>query len=183
MLYGLSKELRKLGIDCMEIIKDNLSHYVNIAKRENRYVLTRDTRYDLFLKILPQTQCLLIPDDTSVEQVLNILRLLDIKIYENNLFTRCLHCNSNEFILALRHELQVMRYGQALDDVKELSAGNVSPYERTFNLCTYTYTYEYSVTVYIFLKHIFIPNFSKCEPRYFEIKNDLSWQADQAKPH
>ncbi|XP_014093517.3 exonuclease mut-7 homolog [Bactrocera oleae] len=134
MLYGLSKELRKLGIDCMEIIKDNLSHYVNIAKRENRYVLTRDTRYDLFLKILPQTQCLLIPDDTSVEQVLNILRLLDIKIYENNLFTRCLHCNSNEFILALRHELQVMRYGQALDDVKELSAGNVSPYERTFNL-------------------------------------------------
>lgn len=141
MLYGLSKELRKLGIDCLEIINDNLSHYVNIAKRENRYILTRDTRYDLFLKILPQTQCLLIPNDTSVEQVLNILRLLDIKIYENNLFTRCLHCNSNEFILALRHELQVMRYGQALDEVKELRAGNVSPYERTFNLCTYRYVY------------------------------------------
>uniref|UniRef100_A0A0A1XQ98 Probable exonuclease mut-7 homolog n=1 Tax=Zeugodacus cucurbitae TaxID=28588 RepID=A0A0A1XQ98_ZEUCU len=134
MLYGLSKELRKLGIDCMVIIKDNLDHYVNIAKRENRYILTRDARYDVFLNLLPQTQCLLIPDDSSVEQALNILRLLDIKIYEHNLFTRCLHCNSNEFILALRHELQVMRYGQVLDDVKQLSAANATPYERAFNL-------------------------------------------------
>ncbi|XP_036319316.1 exonuclease mut-7 homolog [Rhagoletis pomonella] len=136
MLYGLSKELRKLGIDCVEVIKDDLDHYIDIAKRENRYVLTRDSRYNLFVSELPQEHCLQIPTDSSVEQVLNILRLLDIKIYESNLFTRCLNCNSNEFILALKHEMQIIRYGQALDEMKDESGGNMSPYEKNFQLLT-----------------------------------------------
>ncbi|XP_067637169.1 exonuclease mut-7 homolog isoform X2 [Eurosta solidaginis] len=136
MLYGLSKELRKLGIDCVEIMNLSFDHYIDLAKREKRYVLTRDSRYNLFTNELPIAQCLQIPNDSSVEQVLNILRLLDLKVYESNLFTRCLNCNCNEFILALRHEIQTMRYGQALDELKGMSTVNRSPYEKSFQLLT-----------------------------------------------
>ncbi|XP_053950068.1 exonuclease mut-7 homolog [Anastrepha ludens] len=134
MMTGLSKEFRKLGIDCVEIINNDLGYYIELARKEHRYILTRDSRYDLFVNELPPEQCLQIPSDSSVDQVLNIIRLLDIKIYECNLFTRCLSCNSNEFIFALRHEMQTMRFGQALDEIKDMSALNMNPYGKTYHL-------------------------------------------------
>lgn len=46
MLGGLSKALRKVGIDTISLTaKDNIDHYIQIAQRENRYFLTRGNFY------------------------------------------------------------------------------------------------------------------------------------------
>lgn len=113
MLIGLSKELRKLGLDCLEIHNNiDINRYIDMARNEQRYVLTRDSRYLTFSRELPQQQCLQIPSDSVEIQVLNILQYFQMKIDKCSLFTRCLQCNGNDFLLANRYEMQQMRFPQ-----------------------------------------------------------------------
>lgn len=56
MLGGLSKSLRKVGIDAISLTaNDNIDHYIQVAQRENRYFLTRGSFYDRVMECL---QCL-----------------------------------------------------------------------------------------------------------------------------
>lgn len=138
MLYGLSKELRKLGIDCIEMTKLDISDYIDLAKNECRYILSRDSRYVQFCQELPKSQCLQIPIDSSVEQVINVINLLNINLEERNLFTRCMHCNSNEFILLTNQEMQLLRLGQVKEDyIEPLCEKKINPYTKTFKLRTF----------------------------------------------
>lgn len=46
MLGGLSRALRKVGIDAISLTSnDNVDHYIQVAQRENRYFLTRGSSY------------------------------------------------------------------------------------------------------------------------------------------
>lgn len=46
MLGGLSRALRKAGIDAISLTSnDNIDHYIQVAQRENRYFLTRGNFY------------------------------------------------------------------------------------------------------------------------------------------
>lgn len=47
MLGGLSKSLRKVGIDAIALTtNDNVDHYILVAQKENRYFLTRGICYE-----------------------------------------------------------------------------------------------------------------------------------------
>ncbi|XP_023297234.2 exonuclease mut-7 homolog [Lucilia cuprina] len=113
MLIGLSKELRKLGLDCVEIHNNiDINRYIDMARNEQRFVLTRDSRYLTFSSDLPQNQCLQIPSDSVEMQVLNILQYFQIQIDRRSLYTRCIQCNGNDFLLANRNEMKLMRFSQ-----------------------------------------------------------------------
>lgn len=117
MLIGVSKELRKLGLDCVEIKNTtDIDHYIDLARKENRYVLTRDSRYSIFSRELPPKQCLQIPSDSVDLQVLNILQYFQLQIDESSLHSRCIQCNSDNFLLANRFEMQLMRFSHTLRD-------------------------------------------------------------------
>ena len=126
MLMGLSKELRKLGLDCLEIHSNvDINRYTDLARDEQRYVLTRDSRYMMFCRELPKKQCIQIPSDSVENQVLNILQYFRLQVHQRSLFTRCVQCNSNDFLLANRYEMQLMRFGQIQPD----EDGSLPPYE------------------------------------------------------
>ncbi|XP_065363553.1 exonuclease mut-7 homolog [Calliphora vicina] len=113
MLISLSKELRKLGLDCVEMHNNvDINSYIDMARTEQRYVLTRDSRFVTFSNELPQKQCLQIPSDSVETQVLNILQYFQLQIDRRSLFSRCIQCNGNDFLLANRHEMQIMRFSQ-----------------------------------------------------------------------
>lgn len=114
MLIGLSKELRKLGLDSVEINENkcDLNYFIDLARSEQRVVLTRDSRYLMFTRELSQTQCMQIPTDAIENQVIQILQHFQLHINKTHLHTRCLECNGNDFLLANRFEMQLMRFGQ-----------------------------------------------------------------------
>lgn len=134
MLIGLSKELRKLGLDCVEIHNNvDINLYIDMARNEHRYVLTRDSRYLLFSRELPQKQCLQIPSDSVDLQVLNILQYFQLQIDQRSLYTRCIQCNCNDFLLASRHEMQLMLFSQ----MRQVNSDTLPPYdgyEKMWNL-------------------------------------------------
>ncbi|KAM7349300.1 exonuclease mut-7 homolog [Cochliomyia hominivorax] len=135
MLIGLSKELRKLGLDCVEIHNNiDINRYIDMARNDQRYVLTRDSRYITFSRELPQQQCLQIPSDSVELQVLNILQYFQLKIDQRCLFTRCLQCNGNEFLLANRYEMQKMRFSQMRNNEDTTDVNSLPAYENNDKL-------------------------------------------------
>ncbi|XP_073832105.1 exonuclease mut-7 homolog [Musca autumnalis] len=136
MLIGLSKELRKLGLDSLEINehKSDIQFYIDLARREQRIVLTRDSRYLIFSRELGQTQCVDVPCDAIENQVVQILQYFQFHIDERNLFTRCLECNGNDFLLANRFEMQLMRFGQLHQEDNGTLRHDVSVVNKLWNL-------------------------------------------------
>lgn len=114
MLVGLSKELRKLGLDSIEMKNENfdVTHYVDMARSDQRIVLSRDSRYIVFARELNKEQCIQIPSDAIENQVIHILQYFQLQIDQRQLNTRCVECNGNDFILANRFQMQLMRFGQ-----------------------------------------------------------------------
>ncbi|XP_075156421.1 exonuclease mut-7 homolog [Haematobia irritans] len=114
MLIGLSKELRTLGLDSMEIneSRNDTNYFIDLARSEQRIILTRDSRYFMFSREFNQTQCIQIPADAIENQVKHILQYFQLRIEPRQLFSRCLECNGNDFLLANRFDMQLMRFGQ-----------------------------------------------------------------------
>lgn len=126
MLIGLAKELRKLGLDCLEINNNvDINRYIDLARNEQRLVLTRDSRYLIFSRELSHKYCMQIPTDSIENQVLNILQYFQLQIDQRSLFTRCMHCNGNDFLLANRYEMQLMRFGQ----LHQVDDGTMNAYD------------------------------------------------------
>ncbi|GBP05425.1 hypothetical protein EVAR_71415_1 [Eumeta japonica] len=92
-----------------------------MAREENRFVLTRDSRYSTFSRELPQKQCLQIPSDSVDVQVLNILQYFQLRIDKSSLYSRCIQCNANDFLLANRREMQLMRLSHTLHDEQDIT--------------------------------------------------------------
>ncbi|XP_013107191.2 exonuclease mut-7 homolog [Stomoxys calcitrans] len=114
MLIGLSKELRTLGLDSLEINegKNDINYFIDLARSEQRIVLTRDSRYLMFSREFAQSQCMQIPADSVENQVKQIVQYFQLRIEPRHLLSRCLECNGNDFLLANRYDMQIMRFGQ-----------------------------------------------------------------------
>lgn len=109
MLGKLAKWLRAVGYDTAYFEGDGDSALVQQALREDRIILTRDTR--LVERKLAR-KSLLIGDDDPRKQFRQVVKELGLNV-ENGLFTRCLICNQELFSVkkdAVRDKVPVYTY-------------------------------------------------------------------------
>ncbi|XP_055913414.1 exonuclease mut-7 homolog isoform X2 [Eupeodes corollae] len=112
ILGGLLHNLRRLGIDCLEInMRTSLDHYVRKAQQENRCILSRDSHFLHFSKHLPKSLCIEIPEEAPDNQVINVIQYFNITINKNEIITRCPKCNGIEFISASVYQIRFLKYG------------------------------------------------------------------------
>ncbi|XP_055843854.1 exonuclease mut-7 homolog [Episyrphus balteatus] len=112
ILGGLLHNLRRLGIDCLEInSRSSLDNYVRRAQQENRCILSRDSHFVHLSKLLPKSLCIEIPEDAADNQVINVIQYFNISINRNEIVTRCPKCNGIEFISASGHQMRFLKFG------------------------------------------------------------------------
>ena len=88
-LGRLAKWLRILGYDSKFYRDDNLSTLVIMALREERIILTRNSRISRF----PGPRLVIINSDFVDKQLRQILRQLKLKPKSQDMFSRCVICN------------------------------------------------------------------------------------------
>ena len=91
MLGKLAKWLRMLGYDT-EFIRDaDDDELVRVAVREDRILLTRDTR--LCERRMVRKRCVFVDWGSTAAQVRQVFQALNLHFSEDSLFTRCTICN------------------------------------------------------------------------------------------
>ena len=118
MLGKLARWLRALGFDVRYSSKAGDDELLNIARREGRTLLTRDTRLLERAKAGPS---LLIRSEKWDEQVIQVLSEFDL-MGEVRAFSRCLDCNR-------------MVKPLAKEKARNLVAPFVLEHSRSFALC------------------------------------------------
>jgi len=88
MLGRLARWLRLLGFDTLYFPDISDNQLIRIAKEQGRFILTRDTG---LAKIKGIGDCLLIGSNDSFQQLLEVIRALNLKGF--HLFNRCVSCN------------------------------------------------------------------------------------------
>ena len=89
-LGRLAKWLRILGYDSAFYREDNLSTLVIRALREERVILTRNSRISRF----PGPRIVIIDSDFVSEQIKQVLQKLKLKPKPKEMFSRCTICNA-----------------------------------------------------------------------------------------
>ncbi|MDH7600997.1 MAG: Mut7-C RNAse domain-containing protein [Armatimonadota bacterium] len=92
MLGKLAKWLRMLGFDTLYIPDADDDELVRLAVRENRVLLTRDSR--LSDRRMVRSRCVLVRWGSTSEQLRQVVKQMNLGIDQNALFTRCTICNS-----------------------------------------------------------------------------------------
>ena len=87
MLGKLAKWLRILGFDTLYYNEIDDDRLLAIAEKENRILLTRDTR----IKRMKKAGIIFIEDDHWREQLKQFLKAFPVE--KSDLFSRCLICN------------------------------------------------------------------------------------------
>jgi len=88
MLGRLARWLRFLGFDTLYYSDISDSRLIRIAREQNRFVLTRDTR---LVRIRAVKDYLLIKANDSYSQLLEVITTLNLR--EFNPFSVCVECN------------------------------------------------------------------------------------------
>lgn len=88
MLGRLARWLRFLGFDTLYYPDISDSRLISIARKEDRFILTRDTR---LIKRKGLKNYLLLNANDSFKQLLQVLDTLKIRQFET--FSRCVACN------------------------------------------------------------------------------------------
>ena len=88
MLGRLARWLRFLGFDTLYYSDVSDSRLIRIAREQNRFVLTRDTR---LVRIRAVKDYLLIKTNDSYNQILEVITTLNLR--EFNPFSICVECN------------------------------------------------------------------------------------------
>ena len=91
----LAKWLRMIGYDTLFFKDIDDDRLIEVALREGRVVLTKDTQL-MKRKIVTngQVKVLLLQDDDSKEQLRQVVKILNLDCYLKQ-FTRCLECNQS----------------------------------------------------------------------------------------
>lgn len=92
MLGKLAKWLRMLGYDTVYIAGADDDELVRLTVREDRILLTRDTR--LCERRMVRKRCVFVKWGTTAEQIRQVFEELGISPDQEFLFTRCTICNS-----------------------------------------------------------------------------------------
>lgn len=92
MLGKLAKWLRMLGYDTAYVPDADDDELVRIAVREDRILLTRDTR--LCERRMVRRRCVFVDWGSTRQQVRQVFSALHLAVTPKSLFTRCAICNS-----------------------------------------------------------------------------------------
>ncbi len=91
MLGKLAKWMRMLGYDTKYSSDADDDDLVRLAVRENRILLTRDTR--LCERRMVRKRCVYVDWGGTKQQVRQVLDALGLRVSRESLFTRCAVCN------------------------------------------------------------------------------------------
>jgi uncharacterized protein with PIN domain len=98
MLGGLGKELRRCGVDTI-ILQNERDHteVARISRRENRYALTCGIPYISIRAQLPEGRCFHVKVGNAKEQCSHVLKMFNVEVKINDLFSRCRACNAGSY--------------------------------------------------------------------------------------
>jgi len=91
MVGKLAKWLRILGFDTLYFRRVDDRRLLDIAREQNRILLTRDTALAAQKRA---RNCILLTDDNYLQQLCRILKTLNLDITIEKVFSRCLICNT-----------------------------------------------------------------------------------------
>ncbi|KAL3994879.1 3'-5' exonuclease family protein [Acanthocheilonema viteae] len=113
MMLGLGKHLRRCGIDT--ILAETRSYLIECAERDpNRYIITCGRAIDELRRhrSLRGTQRILsVPTAQNmsiIQQIEFVLRQFNMHLSKDDIFSRCMKCNSNSFVIAPSPVLEAM---------------------------------------------------------------------------
>lgn len=107
MLQGLGKQLRTCGVDVfITDIYDDHERAVEIGRKENRIILTSGFPYQMIVSVVGEDMCYNVTSATIMEQVLEIFTRFNIKVEQQDIFSRCQICNGDEYITIPSQELE-----------------------------------------------------------------------------
>ena len=136
MLGGLGKELRRCGVDA--IILENEREHTDVAKicrKENRYALTCGLPYFAIRSQLPEGKCIHVKLGNAKEQCTQVLKLFNVQVTMDDLFSRCRRCNTGSYTLFSKNQIKAMwfslrdNFGE-IGLMKNLSDPNRKPITR-----------------------------------------------------
>ncbi len=90
MLGKLAKYLRLMGYDTRFPAPESPADMINLAHRESRTILTRNTH--MIADHSPE-KVLFIKSQQFAEQLKQVINAYDLQLLTGKLFTRCLRCN------------------------------------------------------------------------------------------
>jgi uncharacterized protein with PIN domain len=109
MLGGLGKELRRCGVDA--IILENEREHTDVAKicrKENRYALTCGLPYFAIRAQLPEGKCIHVKLGNAKEQCTQVLKLFNVQVTMDDLFSRCRRCNTGTYVIFSKNQIKAM---------------------------------------------------------------------------
>ncbi|MEE8359680.1 MAG: Mut7-C RNAse domain-containing protein [Candidatus Omnitrophota bacterium] len=95
-LGRLGRWLRLLGFDCIFFERDKKKDLVIESLREDRVILTRDSRLSRFSGV----RMVHIESDFVERQLEQVIKNLRLKIDKKGMFTRCVECNATTECIA-----------------------------------------------------------------------------------
>jgi len=90
-LGRLARWLRLLGYDSVYFREGEKKDLIIKSLRENRVILTRDSGMSRY----SGTKMIHIKNDLVEDQIAQVLKQMRLKVDKDNIFTRCVICNSN----------------------------------------------------------------------------------------
>lgn len=100
MLQGLGHKLRLIGAD-VHIIGNECRHdeALRIAERDQRIILSTGKSYEKLKQFVPIGNCFKVRSGSSEEQLILVLKRFNLIVKSENLLSRCMKCNNNNYIV------------------------------------------------------------------------------------
>lgn len=114
MIGGIGRVLRQMGIDTIILKGDYVDHdeCIRISQNEDRIILTASKplfhRYQKYTKM--GYAYVVEKSHNDIEGLEEIIRRFKININRRDVFSRCMVCNCNEFVIASKIDMIKMKY-------------------------------------------------------------------------
>lgn len=108
---GLAVQLRKLGLHCEVFDPESCSvqNFVEYVESRGLVIICNSSAYHRLEKY--DVACYVLKYDKAVKLLNDIIREFGIQITKEDVFSRCVACNSGGFYLAQRSDMQTMLSG------------------------------------------------------------------------
>ncbi|KAK7874023.1 hypothetical protein R5R35_013427 [Gryllus longicercus] len=110
-LEGLGQQLRKVGIDTLTLnAVDSPERCIQIAKQDSRIVVVRGrSTYAKISQYVPRGFCYPVATETVHEQLREILQHFNIRVRQEDIFSRCKLCNGASFVKVSQSTMKILK--------------------------------------------------------------------------
>ncbi|CAB4059997.1 unnamed protein product [Lepeophtheirus salmonis] len=125
MLHGLAKKLRATESILCILKTSNPELLADAALKSNRVILSRGKIVDRIASSRPDVSVYNVISNKAQDQVKEIIRKFDIKVSEEDIFKRCVLCNSDQYIVISQSEMIFLSHCQITSSKREIIIGEV----------------------------------------------------------